>query len=179
MGGSVRRPKVSPPCILVWCTRFLDMSSLHSNETGAPISAFSTTEDAHRTVHGVDSTSRALPCPLPISKVVVGELQNVLASMRQNARWSDPSRSVRTVLNVDVSVSNSQYFSNRICCLRLSLHSCFSRVSNFSLISVSPFAEQGRSFSIYYADAAQESNRQRNFSCVFLPIVLLIPSSCF
>ena len=40
-----------------------------------------------------------LPVPLHINKVIVGELQNVLASMKLNSRWKDISRAVRNALN--------------------------------------------------------------------------------
>lgn len=47
-----------------------------------------------------------LPVPLHINKVIVGELQNVLASMKLNSRWKDLSRAVRNALNRAFAFSN-------------------------------------------------------------------------
>lgn len=42
--------------------------------------------------------SQGTPVRLAQSKVILGEIQNVMAIMRLNSRWSDPIRNVRTSL---------------------------------------------------------------------------------
>lgn len=51
--------------------------------------------DVHTWHDKMASPRTSLIGPLPRTKVVLGEIQNVIAAMRGNSRWSDPSRNVR------------------------------------------------------------------------------------
>jgi hypothetical protein len=77
------------------------MASPSQYDLGEPLSDAPQTSEVHgapKTQEFVLAYAANLPVPLHANKVVVGELQNVLASMRLNSRWSDLSRTVCFIL---------------------------------------------------------------------------------
>jgi hypothetical protein len=79
------------------------MASPTQNESGESFNIALTPAGSHAG-HKIDDYSLALapnlPVPLHINKVIVGELQNALASMKLNARWADLSRATKEAMTL-------------------------------------------------------------------------------